>query len=47
MTMPVDDSTPQWFAMRVTYGRELIAQRLLDDAGIESFIPMHLSLIHI
>ena len=41
MTMPVDDSTPQWFAMRVTYGRELMAQRLLDDAGIESFIPMH------
>lgn len=28
-----------WFAMRVTYRRELIAKRLLDEMGIENFIP--------
>ncbi len=41
MAVTVDDSNPKWFAMRVTYGRELMARRLLDDAGMESFIPMH------
>ncbi len=30
----------QWFAMRVTYSRELKAQRLLQDAGVETYIPM-------
>ncbi|MGM9743558.1 MAG: UpxY family transcription antiterminator [Candidatus Cryptobacteroides sp.] len=28
-----------WYAMRVTYRRELIAQRMLDDRGIENYIP--------
>lgn len=29
-----------WFAMRVTYRRELDVKRLLDKLSIESFIPM-------
>ena len=30
----------QWFAMSATFRRELKARALLDDAGIECFIPM-------
>lgn len=30
----------RWFAMRATYGRNLMAQRLLDVAKVESFVPM-------
>ena len=30
----------QWFAMSATFRRELKARTLLDDAGIECFIPM-------
>ncbi len=30
----------EWFAMRVTYHRELEAQRLLDEKHVENFIPM-------
>lgn len=30
----------QWFALRVTYGRELKLQSLLREQGIETFIPM-------
>ncbi len=29
-----------WFAMRATYGRNLMAQRLLEMHHIESFVPM-------
>lgn len=29
-----------WFAIRITYGRELLLKELLDGAGIENFIPM-------
>jgi hypothetical protein len=31
----------QWFPMRVTYSREMLAKEYLDTIGIESFIPMH------
>lgn len=31
----------QWFAMRVTYRRELDVKNLLDQQGVSSFIPMH------
>ena len=34
-----NDEDSIWFAMRVTYRRELIAQRLLDEQGIENYIP--------
>ena len=29
----------EWYVMRVTYQRELVAQRLLGELGIESFVP--------
>ena len=29
-----------WYAMRATYGRNQEAQKILDEAGVESFIPM-------
>ena len=31
----------QWFAMRATYGRNLMAQTALADEGLRTFIPMH------
>lgn len=31
----------QWFAMRVTYKRELGVKSMLDEQSIESYIPMH------
>ena len=30
---------PEWYVMRVTYQRELVAQRLLEGLGVESFVP--------
>ena len=30
----------QWHAIRVTYGRELKFQTVLNDAGFETFVPM-------
>ncbi|MBR2032476.1 MAG: UpxY family transcription antiterminator [Alistipes sp.] len=30
----------RWFAMRATYGRNLMAQRFLEMQKIESFVPM-------
>jgi len=30
-----------WYAMRATYGRNQEAKKHLDEAGVESFIPMH------
>lgn len=33
-------SQPKWFVMRVTYSRELKAKQLLQDAGVECFVPM-------
>lgn len=29
----------EWYVMRATYQRELIAQRVLDSMGVESFVP--------
>lgn len=29
----------EWYVMRVTYQRELVAQRLLDELGVKSFVP--------
>ena len=37
---PVVSSGNKWFVMRVTYSRELKAQKLLQEAGVECFIPM-------
>ena len=35
----VDDINVQWFAMRATYHRELVAKSLLETAGIECYVP--------
>lgn len=35
-----DNADMRWFAMRATYGRNVIAQRLLELHQIESFVPM-------
>ena len=36
----VEQNIEQWYAMRVTYQRELIAKRFLDERNIESFVPV-------
>lgn len=38
--MPVDDLTLYWYAIRVTYCREMLVKRHLDTLNIENFIPM-------
>lgn len=30
-----------WYAMRATYGRNMEVKKRLDEAGVESYIPMH------
>ena len=30
-----------WYALRVTYGREMLVKGYLDGIGVESYIPMH------
>ena len=35
-----DSADMRWFAMRATYGRNVMAQRLLELHQIESFVPM-------
>ena len=32
---------PQWYAIRVTYSREVKLKQYLDSINIKSFIPMH------
>ena len=38
--MELYETEKSWFAMRATYGRNLMAQRLLEMQKIESFVPM-------
>lgn len=40
-----DDSNTQWFAMSAPYRRELKAKEMLDNAGIENFVPMTRAII--
>lgn len=35
------ENTTEWFALRVTYSRELAVKSRLDALGIESYVPMH------
>lgn len=42
--MPMSEDTlkeQQWYAIRVTYSREMQVKGYLDGIGIESYIPMH------
>ena len=34
-----------WFPMRVTYHREMKIKNLLDELGVECFLPMHYELV--
>ena len=38
--MMSDNANTSWFAMRATYGRNLMAHRVLELHKIESFVPM-------
>ena len=38
--MELCETGKSWFAMRATYGRNLMAQRLLEMEKVESFVPM-------
>ena len=38
--MELGETEKSWFAMRATYGRNLMAQRELEVQKIESFVPM-------
>lgn len=38
--MSAKDDAKHWFAMRVTYSREVKMKQLLEEQGIECFIPM-------
>ena len=40
-----DKTTICWYALRVTYGRELTLKSYLDSEGIENFIPMRYEFI--
>ena len=40
-----DTSLMHWFPMRVTYHREMKIKSLLDELGIENFLPMHYELV--
>ena len=39
--MDSNETDLKWFAIRVTYSREMALKGYLDQCGIESFIPMH------
>ena len=34
------ETPPQWYALRVTYSRELKARTMLEEKGIRTFVPM-------
>jgi len=39
------DCVLHWFPMRVTYHREMKIKALLDEIGIENFVPLHYRLV--
>ncbi len=41
MLSATDRTTPAWYALRITYSRELPFKEYLDGKKIENFIPMH------
>jgi len=40
-----ESSVLHWFPMRVTYHREMKIKALLDELGVECFLPMHYELV--
>lgn len=41
ITCSANRNNDLWFAMRVTYRREFKVKKILDDAGIENYLPVH------
>ncbi len=41
MESAIDNTLYLWYALRVTYNRELKVKAVFDSIGIENFIPMH------
>lgn len=39
-TQNCTNSKVEWYVLRVTYQRELVAKRYLDERGIENFVPI-------
>ena len=42
--MPMTEKTEEreeWYAIRVTYGRELLVKSYLDERGVANYVPMH------
>ena len=35
----ISEQVVEWYVMRVTYQRELVARRLLEEMGVECFVP--------
>lgn len=42
----MSNSLKHWFAIRITYGRELLLKELLDGVEVENFIPMRYDYVH-
>ena len=42
---PQSRGIPTWFAVRVSYSRELALKAILDEENIESFIPMRYGIV--
>ena len=40
-----ESSLVHWFPMRVTYHREMKIKTLLDEIGVETFLPMHWEMV--
>lgn len=40
------ENKQRWYALRVTYGREMLVKGYLDGIGVESYIPMHFARGH-
>lgn len=37
--VPQRSERAEWYVLRVTYQRELVAQRMLNDLGVRNFVP--------
>lgn len=37
----INKQNDSWFALRITYSRELLLKKYFDEQGIECFVPMH------
>ncbi len=40
MNVPITDERIEWFALSAPYRNELKAKKLLDDKGVETYLPM-------